>query len=146
MNCKDATYKIEMLKSNEEIPEDVKNHIEICSDCRNYYEFLNSVDRIGDIWPDVYPDEDLPKRIIDFVAEKTNWGRRRKLWPAISGIAASLVLGFFIGHFIYNASQVQAQVQNESSITESSENNYMAQTTDLLYYEAFMTEGDNYEK
>ena len=143
MNCKDVTYKIEMLQSNEELLGDVKKHIEGCSDCRSYYEFISSVDRIGEIWPDVHADEDLSEKIIGYVAEKSNWGKRRMLWPAVSGIAASLVLGFFIGYFLFNASQVQAQ--NNSSVTVNSENNYMTQTTDLLYYDAFMTEGTDYE-
>ncbi|PLW91965.1 MAG: hypothetical protein C0592_13300 [Marinilabiliales bacterium] len=143
MNCKDVRYKIEMLQSNGKLPEGVKIHLEECSDCSAYYQLMSSVDRIGEIWPDVHAGEDLPDKIIDYVAEKSNWGKRRVLWPAVSGIAASLVLGFFIGSTLF--STVDTQSQNEIVFTETSESNYMTQTTDLLYYDAFMTEGTSNE-
>lgn len=144
MNCKDVTYKIELLQSNEELAEDVKSHIESCSSCRTYYELMTSVDRIDEIWSNVQPEAYLPEKIIEYVAENSHWGKRRVLWPAVAGIAASLILGFIIGSTVFNASDTQSQ--DEYIVTESSEVNYMTQTTDLLYYNTFMMEGADYEK
>ncbi|MBN2729468.1 MAG: hypothetical protein JXR53_09620 [Bacteroidales bacterium] len=146
MNCKEVKYRIENLQSSEELSTDMKDHVETCSSCRMYFNLLSSIDHASEIWPDIHADEELPDKIIAYVAAKSNWGKHRSLWPAISGIAASLILGFIIGYALFNFSATNTQDEYLVSGNESTEQTYMTQTTDLLYYDAFMSEETNYEK
>lgn len=145
MNCKEIKYKIEKLQLDERLPDDLNNHLGLCPSCSNFYALLKTVDRADEIWTEVHADEALPEKIISYVAEKTMWGKKRSIWPAISGIAASLLIGFFIGNSLFNASQNQNTDVNVAE-TEIVQDNYMTQTTDIMYYNAFFMEGQYNEK
>lgn len=131
MNCKDFTYNLEN-SLNGDLSKEMKEHMSNCEDCKKYFSFIyNCIEEPNKIMSNEPLKQSTANEIKEFALSKISYSKQIPLWIRLTSAAAAIILGLFIG---YSEFQKMNNNQNELSINNQTDNNFLiVETTDQMY-------------
>lgn len=137
MNCKEIISIIESGDSKRNFPE-FDEHLSRCSSCKAFVSVVEMIDVPQK--QEINVPHNLQNKIMQNVEKYNNKRKMRFLWTSVSSVAAALLLGIFIGTMFSQSDS--EQISSDNSVETETQYEYLAQTTDLMFYDSVISEGE----